>query len=313
MRISVKNAVFGTIMGVSACTFMSSATANPYNPHAKTNHYRPIMVNHNAQYRPRVAPQFNNYDRYGHQAPHAVQGPKYTSFNNRLHGRKALAHQVAPPPPGMGQFQRWVEYEPHYTLYPGDQLDIVVSSAPELSRTITVGPDGRVVMPMIKPVMAAGRTMGHVEQALSTQLATQLRDPKITVTPRAYAPQQVFVGGAVGQQGTFTMSGPMGAFEAILMAGGLRPTAKTSHVAVLRRAPNGGMMMRVVNIKNGLRNIREYNDNMQLRRGDIVFVPQSTIAEVGVWVQNFRNVLPVDFNLSYQFGNNNGGTTVISP
>ena len=97
------------------------------------------------------------------------------------------------------------------------------------------------------------------------------------------------------------------------MAGGMRPTARTSQVAVLRRAPNGGMMMRAVNIKNGMRNIREYNDNMQLRRGDIVFVPRSSIAEVGVWMQNFRNALPVDFNLSYQFGNNGGGTTVISP
>jgi len=106
----------------------------------------------------------------------------------------------------------------------------------------------------------------------------------------------------------------VGVLEAVLMAGGLRPTAKTGHVAVLRRAPNGGMMMRAVNLSNGLRNIREYNDNMQLRRGDIVFVPRSQIAEVGVWVSNFRNTLPVDFNLSYQFGNNGGnGTTVISP
>jgi len=73
------------------------------------------------------------------------------------------------------------------------------------------------------------------------------------------------------------------------------------------------MMMRTVNIRNGLLNIREYDDNMQLRRGDIIFVPQSTIAEIGTWMQNFRNTFPVDFNLSYQFGNNAGGTTVVSP
>jgi len=71
--------------------------------------------------------------------------------------------------------------------------------------------------------------------------------------------------------------------------------------------------MRVVNLKNGMRNIREYNDNIQLRRGDIIFVPRNSLAEIGAWVSNFRSALPVDFNLSYQFGAQNGGTTVISP
>ena len=196
---------------------------------------------------------------------------------------------------------------------PGDQLDIVVSSAPELSRTLTVGPDGRVVMPMSRPIMAAGRSFVQVQNELMGELGKQLRDPRIAVTPRAYAPEQIYVGGQVGQPGTYTIPSRIGALEAILMAGGMRPTAQGRQVAVLRRAPNGGMMMRTVNIRNGLLNIREYNDNMQLRRGDIIFVPQSNIAEIGTFMQNFRNALPVDFNLSYQFGNNNGGTTVVSP
>ena len=73
-------------------------------------------------------------------------------------------------------------------------------------------------------------------------------------------------------------------------------------------------MLRTVNIRGSLLNIREYNDTIQLRRSDIVFVPPSTIAEVGQFMQNFRNALPVDLNLSYQFGADDGtGTTVISP
>ena len=235
---------------------------------------------------------------------------KYKNVFHKMRGQRHMAYQT-PPPPGM--FQRWVEWEPEYQLTPGDQLDIVVSSAPELSRTLTVGPDGRVVMPMSRPIMAAGRTFSQVQNELMGELSKQLRDPRLTVTPRAYAPEQIYVGGEVGQAGTYTMPTRIGALEAILMAGGMRPTAKARQVAVLRRAPNGGMMMRTVNIRNGLLNIREYNDNLQLRRGDIVFVPQSTIAEIGTWMQNFRNTLPVDFNLSYQFGQNNGGTTVVSP
>lgn len=237
---------------------------------------------------------------------------KYKNIFHRLRDQRHPAHQVPHIPPGL--FQRWVDWEPAYTLVPGDQLNIVVSSAPELSRTLTVGPDGRVVMPMSQPVMAAGRTFQQVQSALSAQLGRQLRDPRITVTPRAYAPEQIFVGGQVGQPGTYTLPGRVGALEAILMAGGMTPAAQGRQVAVLRRAPNGGMMMRTVNLRGGLLNIYEYNDTTQLRRGDIIFVPTTTIAEVGQFMQAFRDTLPVDFNLSYQFGQGGGnGTTVITP
>ena len=244
----------------------------------------------------------------------APKNPAYKNWGDRFAGRKQLAYQVPPRPAPHGQqFQQWIDYEPQYTLYPGDQLDIVVPSAPELSRTLTVGPDGRIIMPNVKPIMAAGRTFTHVQNALSAELATILRDPKIAVTPRAYGPQQIYVGGEVGAQGSYALPGPVGVLEAVLLAGGLRPSAKTGKIAVLRRAPNGGMMMRVVDLKNGVRNIREYNDNIQLRRGDIVFAPRNTLAEIGAWSSAFRATLPVDFNLSYQFGSNDGGTTVISP
>ena len=262
---------------------------------------------------PVIAPQHAPYgariNRYNNQK--AFKGPKkYKNFFHKLRDQKHISYQV-PPPPGM--FQQWVDWEPEYTLVAGDQLDIVVSSAPELSRTLTVGPDGRVVMPFSRPVMAAGRTFSQVQNELMGELGKQLRDPTLAVTPRAYAPEQIYVGGQVGQPGTYTLPGRIGALEGILMAGGMRPTARSRQVAILRRAPNGGMMMRSVNIRGGLLNIREYNDNIQLRRGDIIFVPQSTIGEIGTFMENFRRTFPVDFNLSYQFGDTNGGTTVVSP
>ena len=201
-------------------------------------------------------------------------------------------------------FQRWIDYEPQYTLFPGDQIDVVVQSAPELSRTLTVAPDGRISMPMTSGIMAAGRTIPWVEQALKAQLAKQLVDPTIAITNRAFAAQNIYVGGQVAQQGTYALSGPIGSLEAIIMAGGFLPSAKTREVAILRRAPNGGLMMRVIDHKRGLQNVRSYADNMQLRRGDIIFVPRSSLSEVGIFVQQIRNAIPVDVGLSYNLGNN---------
>lgn len=313
MKKDVKSSVISLIMGVSALALLGESDAFAQSRYGGTSQMKPPAVKHNARYMGAMPHMGSHHGHMGHRYDPNSPPPKYDGFMARMRGEKHIAHQVPAPPPGLGMFQQWVNWEPEYTLAAGDQLDIVVSSAPELSRTLTVGPDGRVVMPMSRPIMAAGRTFGQVQAELSAELAKQLRDPTLAVTPRAYAPEQIYVGGQVGQPGTYTMPGRIGALEAILMAGGMRPTAKTRQVAVLRRAPNGGMMMRTVNIRNGLLNIREYDDNMQLRRGDIIYVPQSNIAEIGTFMQNFRNALPVDFNLSYQFGQNGGGTTVISP
>ena len=128
------------------------------------------------------------------------------------------------------------------------------------------------------------------------------------MTSRAFAPQQIFIGGQVSQQGSYAIPGPIGSLEAVFMAGGFLPSAKTSEVVVLRRAPNGGLMMRVINHKQGLNNIRSYADNMQLRRGDIIFVPRSDISEVGLFVQQyFRDALPIDLSLSYNLGSGFSG------
>lgn len=229
---------------------------------------------------------------------------QYDSFSDRVRDRRRLPYQMpARIPDPLNQFQRWQDSESEYALYPGDQIDIVVPSAPELSRTLTVGPDGRVVMPMTKPVMAAGKTMQDVGAALSSQLSTQLRDPRVDVTPRAYAPQQIFVGGEVGQQGTYTLPGPVGALEAVFMAGGFSTSAQTNHVVILRRHQNGRMMARLVDFRDGLNNPRSLADTVQLRRGDIIFVPRSDVAEVGLFMQQYvRGALPVDIGLSYNLG-----------
>ena len=276
MKLPGKIRKITCILGSSALLLTGCSAPFGHGSGFKTNHFRSNMVNHGAMYRP--------------------------------HTR--MPRQI----PNMPLFQRWVDYEPQYRLYPGDQIDIVVSSAPELSRTLTVGPDGRIVMPMTDPIMAAGRSFTQLQAELSAQLGKQLRDPRIAVTPRAYSPEQIFVGGEVQQQGTYTLPGPIGTVEAIFMAGGFAPTAQSRQVAVLRRAPNGGMMMRVVDIGGGLSRLGPYNDIRQLRRGDIIFVPRTRIAEVAVWMQTFRNAMPVDFNLSYTFGQDGGqGTTVIQP
>ena len=290
MTFPRKSRVIAYIMGVSALALTACSAPYGHYPGAKTNHFGGYSVNG-------MKPSMSQ----GHYSPR--HGTTYSSLSKHNFSR-------------VPQFRQWIDYEPQYTLYPGDQVDIVVSSAPELSRTLTVGPDGRIVMPMIQPIMAAGRSFTDLQHALSAQLGQQLRDPRVAVTPRAYAPAQIFVGGDVATQGTYTLPGPIGVLEAIMMAGGYSTTARASQIAVLRRAPNGGMMMRTLNMPRGMKDITRYNDVLQLRRGDIIFVPRTHLGELANFMRTFRDALPITVNASYNFGNNgnnNDGGPIVQP
>jgi protein involved in polysaccharide export with SLBB domain len=213
---------------------------------------------------------------------------------------------LAAPPAGALAAQRfpnipyatWKDDEPQYRLYPGDELDVVAPSAPELNKTVTVQPDGRIMLPLIAPQMAAGRSAAELEQALSQAYSTQLLRPDITVVVRAQ-PLKVFVGGEVGKAGVYDMPGDMDALRAIVEAGGFQDTAKRSQVVIIRRGRDGRPMMRTVNLDRPLRH-GDQADLVPLRRFDIVYVPKTGLAEIGVVMTQLRNALPVSF--SYAIG-----------
>jgi protein involved in polysaccharide export with SLBB domain len=212
------------------------------------------------------------------------------------------APDQGPPPPAdkPGAFANigyadWSDSEPDYRLYPGDELDITVPSAPELNKTVTVQPDGRISLPLIAPVMAADRTVPELQDALTSAYASQLRRPAVSVTVKTATPLKVFVVGEVDKSGVYDMPGDINALQAIALAGGFKTSAKTHKVVVIRRGPDGTAMARTVDLGQALKNPLG-RDLVPLRRFDIVFVPRTGIAEVGVYMQQFRDLLPLQFS-----------------
>ena len=218
---------------------------------------------------------------------------------------RPLAHAGTQPARASAplHFRAWTDADPQYRLMPGDQLDIIVYSAPELNRQLLVGPDGRVQMPLAPPVMAANLTIAQLKQRLRAALSSQLVNPDLDITPRAFGSQRIYVGGEVGQPGVFELSGQIGVMEAVMMAGGFRNTARTSKVVLIRRHPDGGPMMKIINLKSVLHK-GAAADMMPLQRGDVVYVPRSGIANIGLFMQQYiRDALPFSFSLSYYLGN----------
>ncbi|WP_300556986.1 polysaccharide biosynthesis/export family protein [Maricaulis sp.] len=205
-----------------------------------------------------------------------------------------------PDPDWAGRFAAWEETDPAYRFFPGDSIVVTVHSAPELSTTTPIGPDGRVSLPLLGNVMVANRTDYEIAGVVADAYAQSvLVSPIVEVRRGDLGRQNIVVGGEVTNPGLVEMTGPVGALEAVMLAGGFRNTAARGEVVVLRRQPGGRLMMRVVNVRQAL-NGRVDADQIQLRRHDLVFVPRSTVAEVTNFVEQYvYGVLPLDQALSF--------------
>jgi polysaccharide export outer membrane protein len=169
---------------------------------------------------------------------------------------------------------------------------VVVPSAPELNKTVTVQPDGRIMLPLLAPQMAAGKNAGELEQALSASYSTQLLRPAVEVVVKAQ-PLKVFVGGEVGKPGVYDMPGDIDALRAIVEAGGFVSGAKRSEVVIIRRGRDGRPMIRTVNFDHL---DRLHTDLVPLRRFDVIFVPRTGLAELADFMTQVRNAMPVQFS-----------------
>jgi polysaccharide biosynthesis/export protein PslD len=187
--------------------------------------------------------------------------------------------------------------EPEYRLYPGDQIDVRTPTASELNQQLTVGPDGRIAMPMIGQVMAADLSLFELESELIRAYTPILRRPEVEVTLRQAGPLKVWVDGEVRTPGVYDMPGDIDAYQAIIMAGGFAPGARRDRVGLIRRGPGDVRMMRSLDLS------RAGMEHVALRRMDVIYVPRTTLAEVAAFFTQVRDALPIGFN--YTLGGQN--------
>lgn len=230
----------------------------------------------------------------------------------RLLAGLALAALLVPacasgPEPARGfepaRFAAWDDSAPSYRLFPGDQIEVTVYTAPELSGTVTIAPDGRAHLPMVGAVMISQQSEPEAARAIAQRYAAVLRDPIVEVRASDFGSQQILVGGEVNQPGLYALpDGRTGALEAVMLAGGFQPTAKRREVVILRRGPDGRTMMRTVDLNAALSG--NGGDAIPLARHDIVFVPRSAIAEVNLFVEQYvSNIVPFNQAFGYALAN----------
>ena len=157
-----------------------------------------------------------------------------------------------------------------YMIGPEDVLDILVWKNPELSRTVPVRPDGKVSIPLVNDIQAAGLTPSQLREQLATRLGEYVPSPEVAVILREVHSVKVAVVGSVRQPGRFEVKSPATVLELIAMAQGLTEFANRDRIIVMRQ--NGATSTRV---PFNYRKVAEGSEqeNFFVRPGDIIVVP----------------------------------------
>ena len=160
----------------------------------------------------------------------------------------------------------------HVILASGDVVKLTFSAAPELNQAQKIRVDGKLSLPLVGEVDAAGKTVGQLQGELVQLYKSQLKTPEVTVSLEGSV-TTVTVSGAVATPARITFERPTTIFQAIMEAGGPSPYGNLGHVRLVRTV-NGVTKSQVFDLHRMLKG--EETKPFYVRDGDIIFVPQST-------------------------------------
>lgn len=127
-----------------------------------------------------------------------------------------------------------------YRIQAGDTLSVYVFDNPEISRDVTVAPDGRISYPLAGSFMAEGRTLSQTRSILATRFSDNIVAPQVTVSLAAEGAYSVFVSGEVLQPGELVLQKPTTLVQAITRAGGFTAFAKKDRILIYNPETLGG-------------------------------------------------------------------------
>jgi polysaccharide export outer membrane protein len=149
----------------------------------------------------------------------------------------ALAATPDLPPPDP---VRTTSAGAEYRIEPLDMLDINVSQVDELSRSVQVDNGGKILLPLIGQIQAAGRTPAELSQDIAAALKQRyMKDPQVVVAMKDAQGQKITVDGAVGAPGVYPLNGPTTLMQAVSLAKGADSHLANPHRVAIFRTVNG--------------------------------------------------------------------------
>lgn len=158
-----------------------------------------------------------------------------------------------------------------YIIGEEDVLNISVWKEGEITKTVPVRPDGKISLPLINDVQAAGLTPVQLGASITEKLRKFIADPQVTVIVAAINSRRIFIVGEVSRAGAFPMLPNMTVMQALSSAGGFSQFANLKEIYVLRNE-DGKQSVIPFNYKEAIRGKRA-EQNILLKPGDTIVVP----------------------------------------
>lgn len=158
-----------------------------------------------------------------------------------------------------------------YVIGPEDVLGVVFWRESEVSGDVTVRPDGRITIPVLGDIEAAGLRPDELQRQITAAAAKYFTDPNVAVVVRTINSRKVFVTGRVASPGAYDLRGPLTVLQALALAGGLTEFADAKNLAILR-VKDGKTQTFKFNYRDVSKG-KNLDQNIVLYPGDTILVP----------------------------------------
>lgn len=160
---------------------------------------------------------------------------------------------------------------PNYVIGPDDVLGIVFWGDEGLTGDVVVRPDGKISVPLLHDIQAAGLTPEALRDSLMKAGSRYLESPNATVVVRQINSRKVFITGRVQRSGPYVLTAPTTVLQLIALSGGLTDWAQEDQIVVMRN--ENGRQVRFKFNYNDVREGKKLQQNIMLEPGDTVVVP----------------------------------------
>jgi polysaccharide export outer membrane protein len=194
-------------------------------------------------------------------APCTAQSAASTTAVAPKSSAPAAASNVAPS----------VAVPAEYIIGADDVMKVDFWRDKELSSEVTVRPDGKISLPLLNEIHAAGLTPAQLKDRITEEAKKYVEDPSVTVEVKAINSRKVFIVGEVKKPGPYAITGTMTVLQLLSIAGGIGDYAKGEKITIVRN--EGGQQVSFgFNYKEVL-NRKKLAQNIELKPGDTVVVP----------------------------------------
>lgn len=176
---------------------------------------------------------------------------------------------------------------PRYEIQREDVLALSFPLSPELNQTVTVQPDGFINLQSAGALRVQGMTIPQMIDALKKAYAGVLHDPIINVDLKDFQKPFFTASGQVGRPGKYDLRSDITVAEALAIAGGMTPAAKTQ-IFLFHRTLNNWYEVEKINMKEILKG-KKVSEDATLRPGDMIYVPEK-------FIDNFKKYVPYSVN-----------------